>query len=215
MVSFIPDIERRQREDADTDHHQRGNTGTEERQRKSVLWVVLSRPGTVRATVRGVVGGIIATAMMTVYRFPVFRALPPTSEFWATLRGGEPEQYPLLGLLLHFGYGGAAGGVFGFLFSQIAFRTERERRLGAIGLSLGYGLFLSVVGTRLIFKRILGEELEPDEAAIFHVGHVVYGLTLGTWLSSREPIGEVYRLSRRMPRGLTPGLKPTLRDTNN
>lgn len=143
--------------------------------------------------VRGVVGGLIATALMTLYRFPVFRALPPTSEFWAAfVGGGEPEQYPLEGLLLHFLYGGAAGGVFGIGFSLIDFRSERDRRLGAIGLSFVYGLVLSVFGTRVIFRHLLKEELEPDEGVVFHVGHVIYGLTLGTWLSSSERIGEVY-----------------------
>jgi len=27
---------------------------------------------------------------------------------------------------------------------------------------------------------------------IFHVGHVIYGLTLGTWIGFRERKGEVY-----------------------
>ena len=146
-----------------------------------------------RAMVRGVGGGLIATVLMTLYRFPLFRALPPTAEFWATfVRGGEPEQYPIAGLLLHFLYGGVGGGVFGVGFSKINFKSERHRRLGAIGLSMVYGLALSVFGTQVIFKRLLGKELEPDEGAVFHVAHVIYGLTLGTWMSSRERLGEVY-----------------------
>lgn len=146
-----------------------------------------------RAMIRGVVGGLIATVLMTLYRFPLFRALPPTAEFWATfVRGGEPEQYPIAGLLLHFVYGGVAGGVFGAGFNAIDFKSERDRRLGAIGLSMVYGIALSVFGTRVIFKRLLGEELEPDEGTVFHVAHVIYGLTLGTWMSSHERLGEVY-----------------------
>jgi hypothetical protein len=27
--------------------------------------------------------------------------------------------------------------------------------------------------------------LDADERLVFHVGHLVYGLTLGTWLGSR------------------------------
>jgi hypothetical protein len=143
--------------------------------------------------IRGVVGGLIATVLMTLYRFPLFRAVPPTAEFWATyVSGGEPEESAGAGLLLHFLYGGVAGGLFGIGFSLLDFRTERNRRLGAIGLSLGYGLVLSVFGTRVIFEHLLEEELEPDEAAIFHVGHIIYGLTLGTWLSAREQSGDVY-----------------------
>lgn len=146
-----------------------------------------------RGTARGVVGGLIATVLMTLYRFPVFRALPPTSEFWATfVRAGEPEEYPATGLVLHFAYGGVAGGVFGFLFSLIEFRSRRNRRLGAIALSLVYGMVLSVFGSRVLLGRLLKEDLEPDERAVFHVAHAVYGLTLGTWMSSQEPPGEVY-----------------------
>lgn len=147
----------------------------------------------VRATVRGVIGGLVATVLMTLYRFPLFRALPPTAEFWAKyVGGGEPEEYFSEGLVLHFLYGAAAGGLFGAAFSRMRFRTERGRRLGAIGLSLGYGVVLSVFGTRVVFKRLLDETLEPDEGTVFHVGHAIFGLTLGTWMSSREHTGEVY-----------------------
>jgi hypothetical protein len=148
---------------------------------------------TVRATVRGIVGGLVATVLMTLYRFPLFRALPPTAEFWAMyVGGGEPEEYFSEGLVLHFLYGGVAGGLFGAAFSRLLFRSERDRRLAAIGLSLGYGLVLSVFGTRVVFKRLLDETLEPDEGIVFHVGHAIYGLTLGTWLSSRARTGEMY-----------------------
>lgn len=130
---------------------------------------------------------------MTLYRFPVFRALPPTADFWAKYVGrGDPKAYPGTGLILHFLYGGAAGGLFGVGISQVDFRSARERDLGAIGLSLVYGLALSVFGTRVIFQHLLEEELEPAEALVFHVGHAVYGLTLGTWIGSRERSGEVY-----------------------
>ncbi len=75
---------------------------------------------------------------------------------------------------------------------MIDFKSKRDRCLGAIGLSMVYGLALSVFGTRVIFKQLLGEELEPDEGTVFHVAHVIYGLTLGTWMSSREQLGDVY-----------------------
>lgn len=146
-----------------------------------------------RGLVTGVVGGLIATALMTMYRFPVFRALPPTAEFWAKYVGsGDAEAYFGVGLLLHFLYGGAAGGLFGVGISRIDFRSARQHDLGAIGLALVYGVGLSVFGTRVIFRHLLEEDLEPDEAVVFHVGHVIYGLALGTWLSSRQRSGEVY-----------------------
>jgi energy-coupling factor transporter ATP-binding protein EcfA2 len=120
-------------------------------------------------------------------------ALPPTSDFWAKYVGsGDAEAYPPIGLLLHFLYGGTAGGLFGAGISLLNFRNERERRLGVLGLSLVYGLALSVFGTRFLFPYLLDEELESDETVIFHVGHVIYGLTLGTWIGFRERKGEVY-----------------------
>ncbi|ACM56732.1 hypothetical protein [Halorubrum lacusprofundi] len=147
----------------------------------------------VRGLIRGVVGGLIATVLMTLYRFPVFRALPPTADFWAKYVGsGDAEAYPGIGLLLHFLYGGVAGGLFGVGISLLDFRNERERRLGVIGLSLVYSLALSAFGTRVLFRYLLDEELESDETVIFHVGHVIYGLTLGTWIGFRERKGEVY-----------------------
>lgn len=158
-----------------------------------LVQVIVPQLSVVRAFARGVGGGLIATVLMTLYRFPLFRAIPPTSEFWAMfLGGGEPEEFPLVGLLLHFGYGGVAGGLFGVGFSRLNFRNVRNQRLGAISLSLGYGLILSIFGSRVLLHRLLDEELEPDDAVVFHIAHVVYGLTLGTWLSPIEPTGELY-----------------------
>lgn len=153
----------------------------------------LTTLGLLQSAKRGLVGGLVATVLMTLYRFPVFRALPPTSEFWVRyVAGGEAEQYPVEGLLLHFAYGGVAGGLFGLAFSPLDVRTERSRRFVAVALAVGYSLLLSVFGTRVVFRRLLDEELDDDERLVFHVGHVVYGLSLGTWLQSRERRGEVY-----------------------
>jgi len=147
----------------------------------------------IRTALRGFTGGLVATVVMTVYRLPVFRALPPTAEFWATYLGrGDAEQYPVQGLVLHFLYGGVAGGVFGTVLDRIDVDAEWDRRIGATVLAFGYGVVLSVFGTRVLFPLLLDEEMNPDEAFVFHVGHLVYGLTLGTWLSSREQAGDVY-----------------------
>ncbi len=131
---------------------------------------------------------------MTLYRFPVFRALPPTADFWAKYVGGgeTPETHLGIGLVLHFLYGGVAGGLFGVVIDALGCDTEGENGLSVIALSLVYSLALSVFGTRFVFQRLLDEELEPDEAVIFHVGHVVYGLTLGTWVSFEKRSGEAY-----------------------
>lgn len=146
-----------------------------------------------RGLIRGVVGGVVGTVLMTLYRFPVFRALPPTADFWAKyVGGGDTETYPAVGLLLHLLYGGAAGGLFGVGVGLLSFRNERERRLRVIGLALAYGFALSAFGTRFVFRFLLDEEIEPDEAVVFHLGHAIYGLALGTWIGSRERAGDVY-----------------------
>lgn len=155
--------------------------------------MALSARVPVQAVVRGFLGGLVATAVMTVYRAPIFRALPPTAEFWARyLGGGEAEQYFLEGLVLHFLYGGVAGGVLGFLLANINPRTSLDRELTSLFAGLVYGLFLSVFGTRVLFRYVLERDLDPEQALVFHVGHVIYGLTLGTWIGSRERVGEVY-----------------------
>ncbi|MBP1987443.1 hypothetical protein [Halolamina salifodinae] len=153
----------------------------------------LTTLGVLRSAGRGVVGGLVATVLMTLYRFPTFRAVPPTAEFWATyVAGGRAEEYPIEGLALHLLYGGAAGGLLGLAFSLVDVRTARSRRFTAVTLAVGYSLLLSVFGTRVVFRRLLGEELDDGERMVFHTGHVIFGLSLGTWLQSREGRGEVY-----------------------
>jgi hypothetical protein len=149
--------------------------------------------GLFRSLARGVAGGLIATVLMTLYRFPVFRALPPTAEFWATyVGGGAPRTHFGTGLVLHFLYGGAAGGLFGVVIDTLGVDNDGKRSLGVIVLSLAYGLALSAFGTRFVFQRLLDEELDPNDDAIFHAGHAIYGLTLGTWLSFDERLGDAY-----------------------
>ncbi len=145
---------------------------------------------------QGLKGGFIATVVMTIYRIPVFRALPPTAEFWARYFGGEAEQYTILGIVLHFLYGSVAGAVFGACFSGIRLESTLIREWAGIVTGSIYGVVLSVFGTEVLFRYVLDRELESDHELVFHVGHLVYGLTLGTWMSSREGVGEVYEDAR-------------------
>lgn len=146
-----------------------------------------------RAALRGATGGLIATVVMTLYRLPIFRSLPPTAEFWAQyVGGGDPEDYPAQALSLHLLYGAGAGAVFGTFFARLSERAPEHR--GPVGVVAGalYGTALSVFGSRVLLDRLLGLDLDPEEALVFHVGHLVYGLTIGTWLGSRRPLGRVY-----------------------
>jgi hypothetical protein len=141
----------------------------------------------------GVTGGIVATAVMTVYRLPVFHGLPPTSEFWAQYVGSEDaDAYPLQGLVLHFAYGAGAGAVFGAVFALVEDRLPLSREVSGVLGGVAYSLLLSVFGSRLVFERLLDQELDGESALVFHLGHVIYGLALGTWLSTRESVENVY-----------------------
>lgn len=146
-----------------------------------------------RAVLRGAVGGLIATVVMTLYRLPIFKGLPPTAEFWARyVAGGEAEDHPVPGFALHLLYGTVAGAAFGAAFALLDGRVGLRRDyLGVVAGPL-YGFALSVFGTRVLFPYVLRRDLDHEHAMVFHVGHVVYGLTLGTWLASRERLGEVY-----------------------
>lgn len=140
------------------------------------------------ALVQGTVGGLLATVVMTAYRLPIARSLPPTAAFWSRYVGSrEADDYPGIGLLLHLGYGAAAGAVFGVLFRVVGLdaRPEHVREAVGVGLATLYGIVLSIFGSRVVLGRLLAMDLDTDEALVFHVSHVIYALALGTWVGSR------------------------------
>lgn len=146
--------------------------------------------GIARPLVRGIVGGLVGTVTMTVYRLPLFQGLPPTAEFWAQfVGGGDPSQYPLAALVLHLLYGAGAGGVFGLAVSRL--RSGPVERQGGRVTAVGalYGALLSAFGSRVVLRWILGVELDGEESLVFHVGHLVYGLALGTWVGTQGTVG--------------------------
>lgn len=131
----------------------------------------------------GLEGGLFATVVMTVFREPTARALPPTAELFSQCFGGDSGDYGVTSLLLHLLYG-TVGGVF---FAPILAMVHDEGHPEATGLAVGsvYGLALSVFGERVMLRWLLGMDLDTDEAAVFHAGHLVYGLALGAWVGSR------------------------------
>lgn len=167
---------------ADTEGRERESTV--ERAEATVVDAVSSRP-----LVLGLEGGLVATAVMTAFRMPISHSLPPTGAFWATFVGsGGPDDHPVPALVLHAAYGALAGAVFAAAFVPRVRGSDADRELaGALWGSI-YGLALSAFGLRVVLGRLLGMELDRDERLVFHAGHVVYGLTLGTWLGSNvEP----------------------------
>lgn len=151
------------------------------------------REGPIRVLREGLVGGFVATCVMTLYRLPVFRALPPTAKFWAMyVQPGDPEEFGPEAAFLHALYGSFGGVAFSLLYAFLASRVDTDdERLGVVG-GLVFGALLSLVGTRLVLAILLDESLDDEERLVFHVGHVVYGLSLGTWVSTRQHRDEVY-----------------------
>lgn len=143
--------------------------------------------GFLRWALNGAVGGAVATAVMTAYRMPVAASLPPTAKFWSEyVAGGEPEDHPIPALVLHLLYGVGAGTVFGAVFRPFSTRTDGEDRREVSGVVLGslYSLALSVFGEYVVLGGLLDTDLDGSESLIFHVGHLVYGLSLGSWVAS-------------------------------
>lgn len=82
-----------------------------------------------RAIVRGLQAGFVATLIMTAFRLPIVRSLPPSANFWARyVGGGEPSDHRLAGLLLHVLYGTSAGAVFGGVFAFLSAERAIEPR---------------------------------------------------------------------------------------
>ncbi len=138
-----------------------------------------------RPLLNGVVGGAVATVSMSVFREPVSRSLPPTSSFLSSVTGDEPGDHPLAAYLLHLCYGMGAGGAFGVASGYVPARLQNSLR-ARLGLGAAYGFLLSVFGRRVVLPALAGLDLDPDEAAIFDAGHLVFGLALGAWVASRE-----------------------------
>lgn len=138
------------------------------------------------AAIRGLQAGFVATLIMTAFRLPILRSLPPSANFWAQyIRGGDPGDYPVAGLVLHLAYGIQAGAIFGALFAlQDAERSIEPEQRGIVWGSV-YGMILSTFGSQIMLKEVLDIRLDADELALFHAGHLVYGLSLGAWVGSR------------------------------
>ena len=138
------------------------------------------------AAIRGLQAGFVATLVMTAFRLPIMRSLPPSANFWARyIGGGEADDYPGIGLLLHLVYGTGGGAIFGGLFALLSAERAIEPEQRGIVWGSVFGLVMSVFGTQVVLDGLLDTRLDADELALFHAGHLVYGLALGAWVGSR------------------------------
>lgn len=157
-----------------------------------------------RGVLLGLTGGFVATLSMSAFREPTARAYPPTAEFWAKyVSGDDPADHLLPAVVLHLLYGTLAGGLFGALVGTSEDAAEAAAR-GRVGpddpagddaasrvrrwtvLGGVYGLLLSEFGQHVLLERVNDESLTPDQRFLFHLGHLVYGLTLGAWCGYRD-----------------------------
>ena len=135
--------------------------------------------------VLGLKGGFVATVVMTVFRHPISKSLPPTAQFWAKYVGdGDPKEYTFQAVILHVIYGVMASGICALIWTPSDDQSTIVRESTRLLWGVVYSVLLSVFGTRVILKRVLDMKLEPDEALIFYVGHVIYGLTMGAYIGS-------------------------------
>lgn len=159
------------------------------------LFAVLSSADRTRGGVIGLVAGGLATVAMSAFRTPVSRSPPPPAWFWAEyVAGGDPSDYWVPGAVLHLFYGTVAGGAFGLLAGgsrsdgQTGDRTrETSGRTTLLGLL--YGAALSGFGVAVLMRRVLRLDLARDERFVFHLAHLVYGLTLGAWFGTVDDGG--------------------------
>lgn len=143
-----------------------------------------SRP--LQSLVLGLKGGAYATVVMTAFRMPISSSLPPTANFWAHYFGDDPEDHPVPAFVLHLVYGVLGGGVFGLLYDRRVGQTRAGMELADIARGIVYSLVFSVFGSRIVLSRVVGMDLETDEALVFHVGHAIYGIALGAWVGSNR-----------------------------
>ncbi|RRJ33866.1 hypothetical protein EIK79_03090 [Halocatena pleomorpha] len=132
-------------------------------------------------------GGLIGTLVMTAFRVPITRSLPPTANFWAKyIAGGSSEEHTVHGIILHLVYGTVGGVAFVLCCAPGGTGSDVADEWQGIVRGTAFGLLLSVFGVHIVLKWLLDMDLEANERLIFHVGHIIYGLTLGTWVGSNR-----------------------------
>jgi hypothetical protein len=139
--------------------------------------------GTTTAVLDGIVGGFVATVVMTAFMMALGDdSPPPTALFWSTYVGdGSPDDYVLQGMVLHMLYGIGAGLVFGAGTAALGLGVTGGLVTGLAG-GVVYGLVLFVVAAAFWMNVVLRMDAEPKQAALFALFHLVYGVVLGAWL---------------------------------
>lgn len=131
----------------------------------------------------GLVGGLIATIVMTMFMMTRGDdSPPPTALFWSKYIGdGNPSEYMMPGLFLHLFYGIIAGGVLAGIIPLFGFISTATIPAG-VTWGLLYGVLLFVFAAIFWMKFVLGLDADKRMVGMFLVFHLVYGAVLGAWL---------------------------------
>jgi len=137
----------------------------------------------------GLVGGFVATIVMTAFMMGLGDdSPPPTAVFWSQYVGdGPPEEYMMQGLVMHLGYGTGAGSVLALLsadYLDLIAVMDLTTVTGGVVNGLIYGFLLFLVAATVVMNLILDMDAEPPEIGMFLFFHLVYGVVLGAFLGA-------------------------------
>lgn len=139
--------------------------------------------GTTTAALNGIVGGFVATLVMTAFMMALGDdSPPPTALFWSKYVGdGSPDDYMMQGMVLHVLYGIGAGLVFGAGAVALGFGVTGGLVTGLIG-GVVWGVVLFVFAAAFWMNVVLAIDAEPTQVGLFLLFHLVYGVVLGGWM---------------------------------
>ncbi|WP_340098885.1 hypothetical protein [Salinibaculum salinum] len=127
----------------------------------------------------GLVGGLVATSVMTIFMMALGDdSPPPTALFWSKSVGDEgPESYMMQGMALHMFYGVVAGVILAVALPAVGFGDVTLVTALGIGLAFGFVLF---VGAAIFWMNVvLALDPEPKQVGAFLLFHLIYGAVLG------------------------------------
>lgn len=128
----------------------------------------------------GLIGGLVATVVMSIVMMAMGGGPPPTANFLAKFLGGQPDEYKMPGMVLHLGYGTVAGGVLVFLVQATNLGLASLTEWLVAGVV--YAIILLIGGAVVWIMGVIGMKPDRDMLVGFTVVHIVYGLVLGGWL---------------------------------
>ena len=135
------------------------------------------------SVIAGLAGGVVATIVMTIAMMMMGDGgPPPTARLVAKFAGGDPEEYAMPGMALHFVYGIVAGAVFAVGVPLLG--LDLGSIAVAVGLGLVYGVVLMIGGMAFWMRLVIGMEPDRDMMMTFGTVHVIYGVVLGAFLGA-------------------------------